>query len=68
MGEVAGEEVSAALALAEIEMDGVFASYHVRDGGAAGGFFGGFWGGLWGWHFGLLCERRRGVLVRNAQC
>ena len=43
-----------------VEMDGVFASYHVRDGGAASGFFGCFGGGLWGGHFGLLWLRRRG--------
>ena len=41
-----------------VEMDGVFASYHVRNGGAAGGFFGGFWGGLGGRHFGRRGERR----------
>ena len=45
-----------------VEMDRVFASYHVRDGGAAGGFFGCFRGGLWGGHFGLLWLRRRGIV------
>ena len=43
-----------------MKMDRVFASYHVRDGGAAGGFFGGFGGGLGGWHFGLLSVGEKG--------
>ena len=40
-------------------MDGIFASYHVRNGRAAGGFFGCSRGGFRGGHFG--CCREEGV-------
>ena len=43
-----------------MQMDRIFARYHVGDGGAAGGFLGCFRGGFGGGHFGC-CGEEGGV-------